>query len=195
MTTNDLFNILINDKPSESLRKNEQEVFRLLPELKICKGFQQNNPWHPYDVYEHILRVVDGVPDNLYLRTAALFHDIGKPAKYYEDENGIGHFPGHWDESNEIFKNFMQRNAVSDDLAYYISYLIFFHDLPGDKLPTGVQFLFGNEGIQQLYQLKRADLLAQNPEYWDATMKRYDEEEKKLLTRQINRNTTMKGQM
>ena len=104
MTTNDLFNILINDKPSESLRKNEQEVFRLLPELKICKGFQQNNPWHPYDVYEHILRVVDGVPDNLYLRTAALFHDIGKPAKYYEDENGIGHFPGHWDESNEIFK-------------------------------------------------------------------------------------------
>lgn len=45
----------------------------MIPELEKCKNFDQNNPYHIYDVYEHILHVVDGVPQNIYVRLAAFF--------------------------------------------------------------------------------------------------------------------------
>ena len=91
-----LINILLKDKPSEFIKNNINDIIQIIPELSFCINFNQNNIWHIYDVFEHILQVVDGVPNNLSLRIAALFHDIGKPFVYKEDENGIGHFYGHW---------------------------------------------------------------------------------------------------
>ena len=92
MSINGLFSILLSEKPSILIKQNEEDIFKLIPELKRCKGFNQNNPWHPYDVYEHILHVVDNVDNDLILRLIALFHDIGKPEVYKEDEQGIGNF-------------------------------------------------------------------------------------------------------
>ena len=82
MTYNDLIEILLSDDVYDKLKQNEEEVFLLLPELKICKGFAQNNDWHIYDVYEHILHVISETEKNIYLRLSALFHDIGKPYVY-----------------------------------------------------------------------------------------------------------------
>lgn len=59
-----LFNILLSDKPSELIKYHEKEIFLLIPELEKSKGFNQNNEWHIYDAYEHILHVIDGVPNN-----------------------------------------------------------------------------------------------------------------------------------
>ena len=81
----ELFKILLSDKPSDRIKNNEKEIFEFIPELKDCKGFNQNNDWHVYDVYEHILHVVDYVEEDLILRLTALFHDIGKPLSYTED--------------------------------------------------------------------------------------------------------------
>ena len=50
MTYNDLIEILLSDDVYDRLKQNEEEVFLLFPELKICKGFEQNNDWHIYDV-------------------------------------------------------------------------------------------------------------------------------------------------
>ena len=86
-----LYNILLSDKPSDNILASEKEIFLLIPELENCKGFNQNNEWHIYDVYEHILHVIDNVPSNLNLRLAALFHDIGKPTSFTKDEEGSGH--------------------------------------------------------------------------------------------------------
>ena len=91
-----LINILLSDKPSKNIKFNEKQIFEMIPESSACKNFNQNNIWHIYDVYDHILHVVDGVPNSLALRMAALFHDIGKPFVYTEDENEIGHFYDHW---------------------------------------------------------------------------------------------------
>ena len=96
MTFEELKEILVSLKPSEEIKKKEQEIFDFIPELEKSKGFNQNNPWHVYDVYEHILHVVDNVDDMFELRLAALFHDIGKPYVYKEDANGIGQFYNHW---------------------------------------------------------------------------------------------------
>ena len=156
MTINNLIEILKEDKPSIKLKEHEEELFGLIPEFKKCKGFNQNNPWHPYDVYEHILHVVDNVDNNIILRLTALFHDIGKPEVYKEDEQGIGHFYNHWTISKEIFERYDFENKE------LISKLIYYHD---KKITPEEEELFTKEELILLYEIKKADLLAQSKEY------------------------------
>ena len=134
MKLKELFNILISDKPSALIKEHESEIFEFIPELKKCKGFDQNNEWHIFDVYEHILNVIDNVDNDLILRLTALFHDVGKPLCYVEDENNVGHFYGHWDKSKEIFLEFADKNNIDDELKNIVSNLILYHDINFDKL-------------------------------------------------------------
>ena len=184
MTYNELINILMTDKPSDYIRTHEEELFKLIPELKESKGFNQNNIWHVYDVYEHILHVIDGVPNNITLRLAALFHDIGKPFVYKEDENGVGHFYGHWNKSKEIFENFSLKNNIDSSLKNIISNLIFYHDVNIGKFSNeeieNLYQVFNKEEIIMLFQLKRSDLLAQNSKY-HYLLDDYNLQEKRVL--------------
>ena len=59
------------------------------------KGFDQRTPYHVHDVLEHTARVVDATPPQPLVRWAALFHDMGKPALFFADARGVGHFYGH----------------------------------------------------------------------------------------------------
>ena len=179
-----LFNILLSDKPSELIKYHEKEILLLIPELEKSKGFNQNNEWHIYDVYEHILHVIDGVPNNLALRLAALFHDIGKPYVYKEDENKIGHFYNHWNKSNEIFLKFCNKFNIHDDLKNKVSKLIVYHDLNFSKLEQNelqkVLKLFSKEDIKLLFELKKSDLHAQANKY-HYLISEYEIQEKNLL--------------
>lgn len=48
-----------------------------LPELARLKGLVQNQ-YHSLDAWEHTLAVLQATPNDLFLRLAALFHDLGK---------------------------------------------------------------------------------------------------------------------
>lgn len=169
MNIGKLYSILLKDKPSMGLRKHEEELFELIPELRVCKDFNQHNEWHPYDVLEHTYHVVDNVPNDLSLRLTALFHDVGKPICYKEDENGIGHFYGHWVESMIIFNKFSKKYNLGTKDSELISHLIYYHDINVDKMneieKNMMHSKLGLHGIKMLYQLKKADLLAQNEKY------------------------------
>lgn len=81
----------------------------LIPELKSCVHFNQNNRYHKHDVYEHLLAVTDLCQTTKFeIKMAALLHDIGKPDSYMEDENGHGHFYGHPAVSAEIAKGVLK---------------------------------------------------------------------------------------
>lgn len=166
---NFLNEILTLNKPSIYIKLYEDIIFDLIPELKCSKGFEQNNKWHIFDVYNHILNVVDYVDPNLNLRYAALFHDIGKPYVYSEDENGIGHFYGHWDKSEELFLKFAKRNLFDEKDICQISKLIKYHDINFEKLNeeelNKILSIFTREELVMLFKLKRADLLSQNSEF------------------------------
>ena len=183
MSIDELYYILLCENPSHKLRCNEEGLFSLIPELEECKGFNQNNEWHPYDVYEHTLRVVDNVPYLFALKIAALFHDIGKPLVYQEDEQGIGHFYGHWELSQEIFDIFAMRFNLNKDIRRFVSNLIYYHDINISKLNeqelNKLLKIFGMEGIELLYAFKKADLLAQNPKF-HYKLDEYDKELKKI---------------
>lgn len=169
MTLKDLTALLMSDKPSEKIKKHEEEVFNMIPELEKCKGFNQNNEWHPYDVYEHTLHVVDNVENNKILRFAALFHDVGKPESYTEDEFGTGHFYGHWEVSKEVFESFIDKYDMDKKESELISKLILYHDINLGKIEDysidRFLKLFNKKELVLLYKLKRADLLAQNEKY------------------------------
>lgn len=183
-----LLSILLQDKPSNFIINNLDEIFKIIPELSICKDFKQNNIWHIYDVLEHILHVVDEVSNNLDLRLAALFHDIGKPFVYKEDENGVGHFYGHWNKSNEIFCKYADKYNLDESTKRIVSNLIIYHDRDIDKLDDKeldkLISIFDRDGIIKLFQLKRSDLLAQNKEF-HYLLENYDKQEVKVLSRKI----------
>jgi tRNA nucleotidyltransferase (CCA-adding enzyme) len=169
MNYDQLKDILLSNKPSNLIKENEEEIFNLIPELYFTKGFDQKNKWHIYDVYDHTLNVIDNVPCCLSVRLAALFHDLGKPFTYTEDDNNVGHFYGHWDKSKEIFEEFSKKNNIDEEIKNLVSNLIFFHDKnlsksSNDEIKEIVNIL-GLDGIVMLYELKQSDLLAQNSRF------------------------------
>ena len=182
MTYEQLLKVLQSSNVYELIIEHEEEIFKLIPELKVCKGFNQNNKWHIYDVYEHILHVVSGVDNDKCLRLAALFHDLGKPLTYTEDENKTGHFYNHWNESVRILKKYQDKFDLSTSEIKLILSLIYYHDINLDKISQKELELLiekiGIENIDLLFNLKRADLLAQSPEFHSLLININNQEEK-----------------
>ena len=183
--------ILSLNKPSIYIKLYKEMIFDLIPELKVSKGFKQNNKWHIYDVYDHTLNVVDYVDaNNINLRYAALFHDIGKPYVYSEDENGVGHFYGHWDKSLELFLKFAKRNLFSENDIEQISKLIKYHDINFEHLTEEELYeiinVFSREELILLFKLKRADLLSQSSEFHYLLEKYYDQSKRVLELKDNN---------
>jgi len=107
----ELNKILMADIPSRGLKllSSTDLLKYIIPELEMCVGFQQHNPNHDKDVFNHILSVVDNTEKDLILRLAALFHDIGKPETFSLDEDGVGHFYKHHLKSSDIADEVMKR--------------------------------------------------------------------------------------
>ena len=180
-----LFEIILSENPIETIKQNENFMFDLIPELSTCKNFDQHNKWHVYDVYEHILHVIDNVPNDRVLRLTALFHDLGKPKTFTMDENGVGHFRGHWVESQKIFDEFALKYNLDKKESKLISNLIFYHDanplnFSEEDFITFIKS-FTRDEIEMLYVIKRADLLAQNSEF-HYLLNEYDNQKLKVLS-------------
>ena len=184
MSLEELYNILLTEKPSKEIKVKEVELFELIPELEACKGFDQYSTWHDYDVYHHTLHVIDGVESDLTLRLAALFHDIGKPRCFTLDEAGEGHFYGHYAQSMTIFNIFAFKHNIDPEFADNISNLIYYHDLNLAKLDDNkfeeIKNTFTSDDIIKLYKLKLSDLMAHSKEYHYLYPIIEDEEEKVL---------------
>ncbi len=162
----ELIQLLITDNPSQYIRENKEIIFEILPELAPTDGFKQHNNWHIYDVFEHTLIALENTEKNIFLRLAVLFHDIGKPSKFFTDEHGIGHFYGHPEKSKELFEQIANRLRMDKKTKKIVENLIEKHDMPLSTNPEKIyQFIkgYGIDFIRLLFALKRADNLAQNP--------------------------------
>ena len=159
--------ILRSNEPSLLIKENKDYIFGLIPEFKDCEGFLQKNVYHPYDVLEHILKVVDNVNNNYVLRIAALFHDVGKPICFTIDKDGVGHFYNHWNESIRIFNKYKDMFGLSKEEILLINNLIYYHDLGITDSNIDLFKRIFKDNIELLLSLKEADILAQNPKYQD----------------------------
>ena len=150
------------------LRAYHDVIAEFLPELEDCVGFDQNTKYHCYDVFEHSLRALELCnTDDLVTRLAVLFHDIGKPLTYTEDENG-GHFQGHAPVGVELTERILRRLRFDNATTADVMQLVELHDRPIAAEPKSVKRLMrrlSDENILRLMEVKRCDRLAHAPAY------------------------------
>ena len=84
-----------NIKNTLTLMRDTGVLELIIPEFKATYNFNQCNPHHNLDLFNHIINVVSKVPADLELRYSALLHDIAKPVVQTFDEKGIAHYKTH----------------------------------------------------------------------------------------------------
>lgn len=140
----------------------------VLPEILPCVGFDQHNRHHCYDVWGHTAHAVAAAPPDSVLRWAMLLHDLGKPRCFTMDEQGVGHFHGHHRPGAEMAEAICRRLRFDRATAQRICTLVRYHDRPipltGKAIRRAMNQL-GAEVLRQLCAVKRADNLAQHPDY------------------------------
>ncbi len=132
----------------------------ILPELSAMRGFVQYNHHHEFDVWEHTLRVVEGIEPLPHLRWAALLHDVGKPSTFSRDENGEGHFYKHPLVSEQLASDILHRLKADNALTDRVLNLVKNHDRslePNRIVIKRILNSLGAEVFFDLLALKQAD--------------------------------------
>jgi poly(A) polymerase len=169
--------ILLSPKPSIGL----DLLFKsglldyVLPELKLLHGVQEHNGKGHKDNFYHTLKVIDNIApftSNLWLRWAALLHDIAKPqTKEFNEQNGWS-FHGHEVlGSKMVVKIFKNLKLPLDKNLDYVRKLIFLHLRPialtketiTDSAIRRLLFEAGDD-IEDLLTLCKADITSKNEE-------------------------------
>jgi putative nucleotidyltransferase with HDIG domain len=133
----------------------------LLPELQACKGVTQKG-LHRYDVYTHSLKSCDMADNELELRLAALFHDIGKTeTKTFRDDGEIV-FYRHEERSAELAREILQRLRFPRKTEKTVCHLIRHHMFNYEESWSDAairRFIarVGREYVDDLFRLRRAD--------------------------------------
>lgn len=147
----------------------------VLPEFDACMDTPQNNPHHCYSVGEHTLKALTAVPADKVLRLAVLLHDIGKPKTRTTDENGIDHFICHGDVGEELAGKILRRLKFDNDTIRRVRRLVQVHDYV--QIPQtlkGVRravYKIGVDYFPDYLKVRRADILAQNPDMQQEKLK------------------------
>ncbi|MCL2670608.1 MAG: HD domain-containing protein [Clostridiales bacterium] len=161
---NELNRMLLGDGAGDIMRNHLSVLAEILPELVPTIGLSHNNPYHSHDVLNHILCSVEHAPKEPVIRLTMLFHDLGKPYCYTE-EDGIGHFYGHPKVSAELAEAILARLKYDNETKRAVTELVLYHDapmLPDRKHIKRWLCRIGEERFRQLIEVKRADALAQS---------------------------------
>ena len=160
--------LLMGDGAAEILLRYPQIFGVFLPEILPCVGFDQRNYHHLYDVWEHTARAVGNAPKDALLRWTMLLHDLGKPACFSVDEDGVGHFYGHDELGAQMASQIMRRLRFDKKTAARVELLIERHMRqiePAEKAVGRVLRQIGEEALRQLLAVKRADASACHPDF------------------------------
>ena len=141
-----------------------------MPEILSCVGFDQHSVYHCYDVWSHTAHAVAEARPVPVLRYAMLLHDLGKPETFALDEEGRGHFYGHWRRSVPLAEAILNRLRMDNQSKKTILTLVERHDAPlhlSEKAVRRALSRYGEETVRLLLDVKRADNLAQAEQYRD----------------------------
>ena len=146
------------------------DVFSLfIPELKDMIDFQQNNPYHAYDVFGHTIHAIEKCEsDDLIVRLAVFFHDFGKPHSYQDGEDGIRHFKGHGKVSADITDSIMKRLRFDNGTRNNVVELVYYHDATfevGKKYVKRWLNKIGEKQFRRLLEVRKADIKGQKTDY------------------------------
>jgi len=163
------------------LREYKDILAVIMPELTPMFGFQQNNPHHKYDVWEHTVIAVDSSINEIIIRLALLLHDIGKPECYTCDSNGIGHFYSHGEFGAEMAKKILKDLKFDNLTVNNVCQLVKYHDA---DINESNQFIkkwlnkIGDSQFDRLLQVKYADVMGQSDYQREKKLKKLENIEK-----------------
>jgi len=143
-----LNNILLSDNVVEQFKNTLNShtefkawLYNILPEAEDCQKQIQRNPWHKYNVWEHILHSVEAMnkqtatltPDTRKILAYTMFlHDIGKPKHHVErivDGKPRDSFYNHNIGSEKIARRFLTQLGFDPSEIATICKLVHKHDI------------------------------------------------------------------
>lgn len=155
----------------------------ILPEFSAMMVCEQKNPHHRGTVGEHTIWSLQAVPATKVLRLAMLFHDVAKPACRTEDADGLHHFYGHPVMGAEMTRRILRRLKFDNDTIRCVAALVKGHDdRPYPLTERAVRRAIlrnGQEAYPDLFEVKRADILAQS-DYRQQEKLQYVEEYRRI---------------
>ncbi|WP_455041651.1 NUDIX domain-containing protein [Leptotrichia buccalis] len=134
----------------------------IIPEFRYAYNFDQNNPIHTDDLFNHIIKVIHLCDYDLITRFAALFHDLGKINAKIIDAKGIFHFYGHEKESALIAEEELRMLKASNETINSVkkivkNHMLIYEDV-SDKTLKKLIIEMEDKNLKRLFNLFYADL-------------------------------------
>ena len=185
--------IMMSPKPSIGLQILEETgLFEIIiPELVALKGIEENEGMTHKDNFYHTLEVVDNISkntDNLWLRWAALLHDVGKaPTKKFTAGQGWS-FHGHEFLGSKMVKQLFQRLKLPlGPEMRYVQKLVKLSSRPialitDDASDSALRRLLFDSGedLEDLFTLCKADITTKNNQKQQRFKKNFEYVDKKI---------------
>lgn len=191
--TDEFLKILSSPKPSVGIIPlGETGVFDIIfPELSLMKGIEQRKDYHHKDVFYHTCEVVDNISEktqNVWLRFAALVHDIAKPKTKRFVEGTGWTFHGHEEFGARMIKPIFKRMKLPLNKVDYVEKLVRLHLRPialaSEKVTdSAVRRLVVAAGkdLEDLITLCRADITSKNIKKVKQYLENYDRVMQKVV--------------
>ena len=177
-----------NIKNTLTLMKDTGVLEIIIPEFKATYDFNQCNPHHNLDLFNHIINVVSKVPADLELRYSALLHDIAKPIVQTFDEKGIAHYKTHEIVGADMARDILTRMKLPVKLINTVveiikKHMILYKDVT-DKKFNKLLSEMGYNNLWRLIEHSIADNSSKNNEVV-STENDFHERLKKAVEKQM----------
>ena len=161
---------IVKSKYAALVLEQYANVFMVcIPEMRVMYGFEQNNPYHDYTVWDHTIKTLYKCKTNdLITRLALLFHDMGKPYCCQVGEDGCKHFKGHGKVSASMADGVMQRLRFDNVTREKVVQLVYYHDATfevGKKYVKRWLNKMGEEQFRRLLEVRKSDIKGQKAVY------------------------------